>query len=222
MQTTFKLLFSCLLCLTLPLLIGCGGSASHPSALVGIWVEENGNGAIELLRDGSGITDGIYAITWKADSRRLYITTAYQQTMVSNYSVSQTTLITRGDGEVVTFRKATAQDLYLLHLRTAHSTAARLSMAVELFMMDIGRPPTNEEGLVALIDMPPGLEGRWNGPYINERTSRIDPWGNDFLYASPGVNSVSRRYEIWSLGPNGVRGTAEEIIGHWMPAVNFR
>ena len=102
-------------------------------------------------------------------------------------------------------------------IRTAYSTIVSLSTAVDIFMLDVGRPPTNEEGLAALIHEPPGVEGRWKGPYINERTSRTDPWGNDFLYASPGVNSASRRYEIWSLGPNGASGTAEEIIGHWMP-----
>ena len=98
---------------------------------------------------------------------------------------------------------------------TAHTIAVSLSTAVERFVMDVGRPPTNEEGLAALVHAPPGLDGRWNGPYINERMSLIDPWGNEFQYASPGVNSPSRRYEIWSLGPNGASGTAVEIIGHW-------
>ena len=106
-------------------------------------------------------------------------------------------------------------------VRTAYSTVVQLSTAVELFMADVGRPPTNEEGLEALIHEPPGIEGRWRGPYIRESVSRTDPWGNDFLYANPGVNSTSRRFEIWSLGPNGASGTADEIIGHWMPSNQF-
>ena len=205
-----------------------GEGASHPSALVSIWVKENGNSTIELLRDGSGTTNGIYAITWKAESGRLYITTTYpfQRTMVSNYSVSQATLtITSDNGEVATFSKATAQEIQSIRERQAswdaYSTVVQLSTAVDLFTLDVGRPPTNEEGLAALLHEPPGLEGRWKGPYIREG-SRVDPWGNEFQYASPGVNSASRRYEIWSLGSNGASGTAEEIIGHWMPAHRFR
>ena len=105
-------------------------------------------------------------------------------------------------------------------IRTAHTTVTQLASAIELFEMDIGRPPTNEEGLAALRVEPPGLEGRWRGPYIREGVSSTDPWRNEFMYASPGVNGA-RSFEVWSLGPNGASGAAEEIIGHWMPANQF-
>ena len=57
----------------------------------------------------------------------------------------------------------------------AASQASNISAALELFYFDLGRYPTIEEGLNALIepaiDMPD-----WRGPYMKEATSLVDPW----------------------------------------------
>ena len=45
-----------------------------------------------------------------------------------------------------------------------------LADSLEIFRLDVGRYPTEDEGLKALLSSPPGLKEKWQGPYIhNER-----------------------------------------------------
>ena len=94
-----------------------------------------------------------------------------------------------------------------------------LRSAVDRFDVDVGRPPTSEEGLAALIQCPPNVpEGRWGGPYIHDTATFRDTWGNEYQYASPASRSGSttRNFEIWSFGPDMINGT-EDDIGTWTP-----
>lgn len=77
-----------------------------------------------------------------------------------------------------------------------------LSTSLDLFKLDNGRYPTDQEGLNALVQKPAGLD-QWNGPYVTKATSLIDPWGRPYVYkqADPTGN-----YLLYSLGPNGNRG----------------
>lgn len=77
-----------------------------------------------------------------------------------------------------------------------------LSSAMELFYLDAGRYPTDEEGLAALAVAP--LSGvRWNGPYLRGANELKDPWGNAYVYASlPDKDGFSIR----SLGRDGKPG----------------
>lgn len=52
---------------------------------------------------------------------------------------------------------------------------------LDAFRKDVGRYPTEEEGLAALRGNP-GVEG-WNGPYADDTLSNQDIWGNEFVYA---------------------------------------
>ena len=40
-----------------------------------------------------------------------------------------------------------------------------------------------------------------------------DPWGNPFQYEFPGRRNPDS-YDLWSFGPDGVNGTADDI-GNW-------
>ena len=100
-------------------------------------------------------------------------------------------------------------------VRTAGANINALETAIRMFEVDIGRPPTTEEGLVALVTRPSTLPNpdAWVG-YLDDRRGLTDPWGNPYQYESP-VRSIpeaqDRRYAIWSVGADG-----QSIIGSWM------
>jgi general secretion pathway protein G len=77
-----------------------------------------------------------------------------------------------------------------------------LSTSLDLFKLDIGRYPTDQEGLNALVQKPPGLD-QWNGPYVTKATSLIDPWGRPYVYHQA---DSAGNYLLYSLGPDGNRG----------------
>jgi general secretion pathway protein G len=68
---------------------------------------------------------------------------------------------------------------------TAKVQLQNLSSTLDLFRLDVGRYPTQDEGLQALLARPPSAEG-WNGPYLKKRDSIIDPWGAPYVYRVPG------------------------------------
>jgi general secretion pathway protein G len=73
--------------------------------------------------------------------------------------------------------------------------------ALDTFRLDVGRYPTSQEGLEALRSRPSGLE-RWDGPYLKKEIPR-DPWGNAYIYRSPGEREP---YEVLSNGSDGIAG----------------
>jgi general secretion pathway protein G len=81
------------------------------------------------------------------------------------------------------------------------------------YRMAMGNYPSTAEGLQALIAAPAGKEGRWTGPYLTETKLPLDPWGNPYQYAFPGTHNKERP-DIWSRGPDGQDGTADDI-GNW-------
>jgi len=78
----------------------------------------------------------------------------------------------------------------------------QISQTLDLYKLEIGRYPTTQEGLQALISAPAGVTN-WNGPYWKKSTVPKDPWGNEYKYASPAQNAP---YEISSLGADGKEG----------------
>lgn len=95
----------------------------------------------------------------------------------------------------------------LNYLTDAREKTARLqiesfSNALDLFYIDAGRYPTSAEGLAALSQRPPGVDA-WNGPYVKGGSVPADPWGNPYVYRSPGQHGS---YDIVSLGADGRDG----------------
>ena len=80
--------------------------------------------------------------------------------------------------------------------------------ALDQFMIDCGRYPTDEEGLVALIEPPAELEEKWDGSYL-KRSQLLDPWGNEYLYFAEGEVNIGS-YDIVSFGADGVEGGEDE------------
>jgi general secretion pathway protein G len=86
-------------------------------------------------------------------------------------------------------------------VQTAETQMAMLKGSLTLFRLDIGRYPTAEEGLNALVRQP-GNEKTWQGPYLDEAVP-VDPWGNryQYLYKRSGFQDFS----LFSYGADGVK-----------------
>jgi general secretion pathway protein G len=88
-----------------------------------------------------------------------------------------------------------------------------LRVPLAIYRIDIGRYPTTEEGLDALIHCPKGLEAKWKGPYLQDPRLLLDFWGRPHRYLCPGVRNP-KGYDLSSMGPDGV--PSGDDIGNWM------
>lgn len=78
--------------------------------------------------------------------------------------------------------------------------------ALGRYRFHCGAYPDAESGLQALVDKFSQHEG-WMGPYIH--AMRNDPWKHPYVYEPPsGTNATP---VLLSIGPDGVRGTADDI-----------
>ncbi len=105
------------------------------------------------------------------------------------------------------------------YLSRAKSGVARIQLenlatALDLYRLDVGRYPSQEEGLGALVAEPAGVK-RWNGPYLKDRAVPLDPWDRDYIYAIPGTHDGS--FDLSSLGSDGAEGGDEEAadVTNW-------
>ncbi|MBW2017705.1 MAG: type II secretion system major pseudopilin GspG [Deltaproteobacteria bacterium] len=106
----------------------------------------------------------------------------------------------------------------------ARITKARLDIqtlenALKLFKLDNAFYPSSEQGLEALVKKPTvgRIPRNWReGGYLEKGVLPKDPWGNDYLYMSPGV--YNRDFDIWSYGADGEEGGEGEDgdIGNWV------
>jgi general secretion pathway protein G len=78
--------------------------------------------------------------------------------------------------------------------------------SLDTFRLDVGRYPTTEEGLAALMTAPPPVAAKWNGPYLKKGVPS-DPWGNAYQYRAPGAKN---EYEIVTTGKDGQPGGTGE------------
>lgn len=107
----------------------------------------------------------------------------------------------------------------LNYLTQSKAKAAKIqiesfSSALDLFFLDTGRYPNSAEGLSSLVQRPGGLTG-WNGPYLKGGLVPSDPWGNPYVYRSPGQHGV---YDIIAYGADGQEGGtgAASDITSWL------
>lgn len=93
-----------------------------------------------------------------------------------------------------------------------------LETALKLYKIDNAFYPTTEQGLMALVEKPSTgrIPTKWReGGYLEKEVLPKDPWGNDYLYLSPGVNN--RDFDLWSYGADGEEGGEGEDgdVGNW-------
>ena len=92
-----------------------------------------------------------------------------------------------------------------------------LETAIKLYKLDSGIYPATEQGLQALVEQPQTgtLPKKWRkGGYLEKGKVPKDPWGNEFVYLSPGAHGD---YDIISYGADGVPGGEEfnKDINSW-------
>ena len=95
----------------------------------------------------------------------------------------------------------------LNYLTESKAKAAKIQIesfasALDLFFLDTGRYPNGSEGLGALVRRPGNINS-WNGPYLKGGQVPPDPWGNNYVYRSPGQHGT---YDILSYGADGTEG----------------
>ncbi len=81
-----------------------------------------------------------------------------------------------------------------------------LSTALEIYKLDTGKYPAQEEGLKALISKS-GEVNNWKGPYLKKNVIPKDPWGAEYVYKHPGEHGD---YDILSYGADGNEGGTDE------------
>ena len=88
-----------------------------------------------------------------------------------------------------------------------------LSQALDLYRLDNGRYPTQDEGLKALV-LRPANAARWNGPYVKGTEVPADPWGKPYQYDYPGLKG---EVDVYSYGADGQPGGegVDADIGSW-------
>jgi len=89
---------------------------------------------------------------------------------------------------------------------TTRAQMKNLESALELYYLDTGNYPSDEQGLTALEKQPDGIDA-WNGPYLKRGGSLKDGWGRRYLYKSP---AAEKPYEILSYGRDGKEGGTGE------------
>ncbi|MFH1870751.1 MAG: type II secretion system major pseudopilin GspG [Pseudomonadota bacterium] len=96
--------------------------------------------------------------------------------------------------------------------KVARAQLDALEKALDQYRLDVGRYPSSEQGLVALMEQPSGL-ARWSGPYL-KKTVPQDPWGHPYVYKSPGDHG---EFDLMSHGKDGQPGGAGEAedITNW-------
>ncbi len=81
-----------------------------------------------------------------------------------------------------------------------------LETALKLYYLDNGAYPTTEQGLEALVTAPAvgNLPAGWReGGYLEKGRVPKDPWGNEYIYLSPGDKGD---YSLMSYGADGEPG----------------
>jgi general secretion pathway protein G len=92
----------------------------------------------------------------------------------------------------------------------AKTDVGSISNAMDMYKLDNGFYPSQDQGVKALVHKPAGdpAPDNWNG-YLKRLPA--DPWGHDYHYMKPGHHG---EIDIWSYGPTNKPGKG--TIGNWL------
>lgn len=81
-------------------------------------------------------------------------------------------------------------------------------ISLQSYYLDCGMYPTQNQSLGALWEKPimAPVPVQWSGPYLDRQVPK-DPWGNDYIYKSPGDKGLP--FTIISYGADGKEGGAD-------------
>ena len=86
--------------------------------------------------------------------------------------------------------------------KTAKVQIEDLASALDMYKLDEGSYPTQQQGLAALIEKPADSR-RWNGPYLRKEKIPVDPWQQEYHYTYPGQHG---KFDIYSYGADEKEG----------------
>ena len=95
----------------------------------------------------------------------------------------------------------------MAQVAAAKADVENVGMALRLYEVDNGTYPSSLQGLLSAQS---GAQN-WRGPYLEKGMPR-DPWGHDYIYASPGSHNP-HSYDLYSLGPDGVE--SQDDLCNW-------
>ncbi|OUD15649.1 type II secretion system major pseudopilin GspG [Thioflexithrix psekupsensis] len=95
-------------------------------------------------------------------------------------------------------------------ISTANVQVKMLRGALQTLSLDIGRFPTEEEGLSLLIQPPTdeAIKPFWRGPYLEEANIPLDPWNRPYQYSPTGGST--QPFVLYSFGADGKSGGSDE------------
>lgn len=93
-------------------------------------------------------------------------------------------------------------------VQTAETQVKMLKGSLETMRLDLGRYPSQEEGLKLLVQQPSDskFSQRWKGPYLEDGLPD-DPWGNPYQY-SPQSNGM-HAFVLYSFGADAKSGGSD-------------
>lgn len=102
------------------------------------------------------------------------------------------------------------------HMGASKTKAAKvqieeLAAALDMYKLDEGRYPTQQQGLAALVERPADAK-RWSGPYLRKEKLPQDPWLNDYHYVVPGQHGA---FDLFSYGADdkaGGEGEEQDVV----------
>ncbi|MBR2642081.1 MAG: type II secretion system major pseudopilin GspG [Lentisphaeria bacterium] len=104
---------------------------------------------------------------------------------------------------IVVMLASLATPLYFRYVRKAKLDTAKtqlklLEQALMDYKLDVGKFPETSDGLQSLVENVSQNE-KWDGPYLKPSVPK-DPWGNDYVYVSPGEHGD---FDLSSYGADG-------------------
>jgi len=85
---------------------------------------------------------------------------------------------------------------------TARTQIESLISALEIYQLDMGEFPTDEQNFNVLIENPNDDEN-WQGPYMRRNKIPVDPWGRAYIYK---LSEDAESIFVSSLGKDGKLG----------------
>jgi len=125
-------------------------------------------------------------------------------------------------GIIVVMASVTAVVLWPQRARAmrdlASTQVSTLSHQIEMYNMNIGHYPTEDEGgLRALLVTPnfadASMAANWAGPYIKADQLK-DPWGTELHYqaTTPGTPEAAQvPFKLWSSGQDMTDGSEDDV-----------
>jgi len=89
---------------------------------------------------------------------------------------------------------------------TARAQISAITTALELYALDTGSYPSQQQGLNALMQQPPDA-AKWKGPYLKKAEGLQDPWGHAYQYRVPGKSGA---VDVFTLGRDNLPGGGDE------------